>query len=200
MEQSLLLTRALAFATRAHEGQQRKYTGEPYINHPVEVAEIVRAAGGTEAMQAAALLHDVVEDCGILPAGILAEFGDEVAELVGWLTDVSKPEDGNRSVRKALDRAHIAQAPPAAQTVKLADLISNSGTILKWGKGFARIYIREMALLLDVLVQGDADLLRKARSIVVPSIIETSPASEQGGGGVMEVPGYRASDGGRDRD
>jgi (p)ppGpp synthase/HD superfamily hydrolase len=166
MNEPLLPSRALAFATRAHDGQQRKYTKEPYINHPIEVAEIVRAAGGSDVMCAAAYLHDVVEDCGVLPAEVRAAFGNEVAELVGWLTDVSKPEDGNRAVRKALDRAHIAAAPADAQTVKLADLISNSSTIIRYGGGFARVYIREKALLLEVLVRGDAGLQARARTIV----------------------------------
>ncbi len=179
LEESLLLVRALAFATRAHEGQQRKYTAEPYINHPIEVADIVRAAGGTEAMCAAALLHDVVEDCGVLPDEVRAEFGDEVAELVGWLTDVSKPEDGNRAVRKALDRAHIATAPGDAQTVKLADLISNSASILERDPGFARVYIREKALLLEVLLRGDAGLLLRARAIVEEALmLEALPEAD----------------------
>ncbi len=165
-QQTDVVERAQAFATRAHEGQQRKYTGEPYINHPLEVSSIVREAGGTPDMLAAALLHDVVEDCGVQPAEVRRLFGAQVAELVGWLTDVSKPEDGNRAVRKALDRAHIAQAPAEAQTIKLADLISNSSSILERDPGFARIYIREKALLLEVLVRGDAGLRNRAQAIV----------------------------------
>ena len=64
---SELVRRAFAFAKAAHEavGQMRKYTGEPYIVHPVEVADIVQTVAHTEVMLAAALLHDTVEDTGV---------------------------------------------------------------------------------------------------------------------------------------
>src|SRR5580765_8807774 len=96
-EQTLEL-RARVFATAAHAavGQVRKYTGEPYINHPAAVAEIVRAVPHSEAMLAAAWLHDVVEDTKVTYADIKAEFGEDVAVLVNWLTDVSAPQDGFR--------------------------------------------------------------------------------------------------------
>ena len=57
--------KAYQFAKKSHEGQKRKYSGEPYINHPVEVMQIVSTVPHTEEMLAAALLHDVVEDCGV---------------------------------------------------------------------------------------------------------------------------------------
>ena len=126
-----LVDRALKFATIAHADQKRKYTGKPYIVHPIEVMQIVSTVEHDEAMLAAALLHDVVEDTDIDLDTIRDVFGDDVASLVDDLTDVSKPEDGNRKVRKALDREHSAQASARAQTIKLADLISNSSDILE---------------------------------------------------------------------
>ena len=83
--------RARIFATAAHAavGQTRKYTGEPYIVHPIEVAKIVENHGGSNAMIAAALLHDVLEDTSVTFDVLETEFGSEVAELVLWLTDVS---------------------------------------------------------------------------------------------------------------
>ena len=91
-----LVKRAAEFATSAHEGQVRKYTGVPYIVHPIEVMEIVKTVDHDDEMLAAALLHDVVEDCGVTIEDIVKEFGSDVASLVSALTDVSKPEDGNR--------------------------------------------------------------------------------------------------------
>ena len=68
---SLQLTRrfeqALIFATRKHAGQIRKGTGTPYISHLLSVAALVLEAGGNEDLAIAALLHDVVEDCGGAP-------------------------------------------------------------------------------------------------------------------------------------
>lgn len=163
-----LVERARLFATAAHAavGQTRKYTGEPYVVHPVEVAGIVESAGGSNAMIAAALLHDVLEDTGVTFDLLVEQFGSDVAELVLWLTDVSKPEDGNRSTRKALDRQHSAAAPAAAQTVKVADLISNTRSIVAHDPGFAKTYLEEKRLLLDVLTKADPHLLSIARKQV----------------------------------
>ena len=164
-----MVERARVFATAAHAavGQVRKYTFEPYIVHPTEVAGMIEALeGGTFEMIAAAWLHDVVEDTGVSIEDIRAEFGDEVADMVGWLTDVSKPEDGNRAVRKAIDREHTAAAPAEAQTVKLADLIANSRSIMAHDPAFAKTYLAEKRMLLAVLTRGDAILMARARSIV----------------------------------
>ena len=163
-----LIDKARVFATAAHAavGQTRKYTGEPYVVHPIEVSDIVAGAGGTDAMIAAALLHDVLEDTKVTFDLLEQEFGSEVAELVLWLTDVSRPEDGNRSTRKALDRQHSAAAPAEAQTIKVADLISNTRSIVAHDPGFAKVYLEEKRLLLDVLTKADPDLLNHARKQV----------------------------------
>ena len=156
------------FATRAHArvGQVRKYSGAPYIVHPQAVADLVRAVPHTEAMLAAAWLHDTVEDTGTTPEEVRAAFGDEVAALVEMLTDVSRPEDGNRAARKKIDREHTARASAAAKTVKLADLVDNSRSILERDPGFARVYLEEKAALLEVLREGDATLWARAEHIV----------------------------------
>lgn len=155
---------ALSFAVKAHAGQIRKYTGEPYIVHPIAVADIVRTVAHDEAMIAAALLHDVVEDCGVPFVDILDAFGRDVSDLVSWLTDVSRPSDGNRAARKAIDREHIAKAPARAQTIKLADLIDNTKTIVDRDPNFARVYIREKESLLDVLTLADPALIAIAKA------------------------------------
>lgn len=164
-----IVEKARVFATAAHAavGQVRKYTFEPYIVHPTEVAAIVAAVeGSTYEMIAAAYLHDTVEDTGVTIETIAQEFGSEVAELVSWLTDVSTPEDGNRATRKAIDREHTAQAPASAQTVKLADLISNSRSIMAHDEKFARTYLAEKRALLEVMTKADAGLMAEARKYI----------------------------------
>lgn len=158
--------RARTFATAAHAavGQLRKYTHEPYIVHPAEVVSIVKSVPHTEAMVAAAWMHDVVEDTGVSIELIRAEFGSEVSDLVGWLTDVSRPDHGNRAARKAVDRAHTAAAPAEAQTIKLADLISNTRSIAAHDPKFAETYLAEKRLLLEVMHKGDATLLQMAQA------------------------------------
>ncbi|MFC2088378.1 HD domain-containing protein [Calditrichota bacterium] len=160
--------KAKKFATERHSaiGQVRKYTGEPYINHPAAVVEIVRSVQHTEEMLAAAWLHDTVEDTETQLPEIANIFGDNVAYFVFWITDVSKSIDGNRVTRKALDRKHIAAAPPQAKTIKLADLIDNSKSIIERNPKFARVYLAEKALLLEVLKEGDKTLWNQANDIV----------------------------------
>jgi (p)ppGpp synthase/HD superfamily hydrolase len=118
-------------------------------------------------MLIAAVLHDTVEDTDTTFADIKTEFGDLVTKYVEELTDVSKPEDGNRKVRKTIDRWHLAGASSAAQTVKLADLLHNTHSIVRYGKGFAKIYMSEKLQLLNVLKHGDASLLAQANAKVV---------------------------------
>lgn len=162
-----IIEKAAEFAEEAHKGQVRKYTGEPYFNHCREVAGLVRfQAKGDPAMVAAAYLHDTVEDCGISNETIEATFGEDIAELVAHLTDVSKPSDGNRVKRKEIDRQHTFAASPRAKTVKLADLISNSKSIAKHDPGFAKVYMEEKRLLLDGLKEGDANLYSQAKVLV----------------------------------
>ncbi len=157
--------RARVFATAAHAAvaQLRKYTNEPYIVHPAEVVHILRTVDPTEEMIAAAWLHDVVEDTGVTLETIRAEFGTEVADLVGWLTDVSRPDHGNRASRKAVDRAHTAAAPAEAQTIKCCDLISNTRSIMAHDEKFAQTYLAEKRLLLEVMTKADPRLLARAR-------------------------------------
>src|SRR5688572_10506498 len=128
-----LVARAREFAIRAHAsiGHRRKYTQLPYDVHLANVAEIVSSVTNDPEMIAAAWLHDVVEDTPVTLEDVQSQFGEGVAELVEWLTDVSRPEDGNRAKRKTTVRAHLAQASSRAKTVKLADVIDNARDISK---------------------------------------------------------------------
>ena len=160
-----MVEKARVFATAAHSacGQLRKYTYEPYIVHPAEVVSIVKSVAHTDETLCAAWMHDVVEDTGVTIETVRAEFGEKVAELVGWLTDVSRPEQGNRATRKAIDRAHTAMAPAEAQTIKLADLISNTRSIMEHDEKFAKTYLEEKRMLLEVMTKGDSTLMEIAR-------------------------------------
>lgn len=147
-----------AYAAGAHANQLRKYTNEPYMLHPREVAEMVRQVRGTEAMIVAALLHDTVEDTDATLSDIYDLFGQEVAHLVYWLTCPSSPEDGNRATRKAIDLRHISRAPADAMTIKLADLLSNTRSILQHDRKFAQVYIPEVRQLHAALAEGNKQL------------------------------------------
>jgi (p)ppGpp synthase/HD superfamily hydrolase len=146
-----LIDRARRFATEAHEriDQRRKYTQQPYQVHLKAVAAMVAVVTDDPEMIAAAWLHDTVEDTPATFGDLEREFGSGVAALVADLTDLSKPSDGNRAVRKAIDHGHTAQASPRAKTIKLADLTDNCRDICRHDPSFARVYLAEAAALLD---------------------------------------------------
>lgn len=160
-----LIDKALKFSTAAHAAvnQKRKYTGEDYIVHPIAVSNLVKENGGTDEMIAAALLHDTVEDTNVTREQIAEEFGWKIFKLVVELTDVTKPEDGNRATRKAIEAKRLGMASKEAQTIKLADLIDNTKTIFKYDPKFAKVYIQEKIALLEAMdkVHG-TDLYMKA--------------------------------------
>jgi len=167
MEKQEFIEKAKQFAIEAHTGQVRKYTGLPYVTHTEEVAQIVDNYNGSKEMIAAALLHDTVEDTSVTIQDIVKEFGTPTATLVQWLTDTSRPEDGNRATRKAIDRDRLAQAPAAAQLIKAADMISNGRDIMKHDPNFAKTYIAEMKLLLDAMFKiHSMDIYKEAKRIV----------------------------------
>lgn len=166
---------AMYFAIGAHEAiqQKRKYTNRHYYEHPIDVARLVKKHGGTEGMVCAAFMHDIFEDVGQhMRETAWHLFGENVVTLVDGLTDVSKPEDGNRATRKAIDRAHTAEQSAECKTIKLCDLIDNAGSILQHDKKFAKVYIKEKELLLEVLKEGDKYLWGVANDIVQKAKVE----------------------------
>jgi hypothetical protein len=163
-----LVRKARRYATEAHSriNHRRKYSLEPYDVHLKDVAGIVASVTDDQEMLAAAWLHDVVEDTPASFLDIELEFGHALAELVGELTDVSRPSDGNRATRKAIDRARLAGVSSRAKTVKLADLIDNCRDVCGHDPEFARVYLTEMAALLEVLTDGDQDLYNRAATML----------------------------------
>lgn len=167
MTDMIAVARAHLFALRAHQGQQRKYTGEDYIVHPVEVMDTVMSVPHSTDMLCAALLHDVVEDCGVTLDDIKTNFGAGVEDLVFWLTDPPTVKGGpNRAERKRMTRERYSIAPAQAQTIKCADIISNTTSIVEHDPDFAVVYLSEVRALLEVLDRADPTLLARARALV----------------------------------
>lgn len=162
-----LIREAIIFATLAHGDQRRKYVNLPYIYHPIAVSEIVFEVNPVQEVVAAAVLHDTIEDTETSYDDIYRNFGETVADLVMEVTDVSKPSDGNREIRKAIDREHLRKASADAQTIKLADLIDNTKSIVGHDHGFARVYLAEKKRLLQVLTKGNKLLWERALGQVI---------------------------------
>lgn len=158
------LLEAIEVASLYHDGQRRKYTNEPYLQHPLRVAGIVATRFDNEDMLAAAVLHDTLEDTNYTESKLFEDFGPVIGSLVVELTDVSSMSDGNREQRKAKDREFLATVSPAAQSIKLADLIDNTESIVEQDPGFAKVYMAEKKELLLVLTMGDPWLYGVAAS------------------------------------
>ena len=157
--------KARLFAKEAHEavGQVRKYTSEPYIIHPDGVVALLVDNGVmTPEILAAAYLHDTVEDTQVTLEDIHREFGPEIAGLVEMLTDVAKPEDGNRATRMKINQDHNALASPDAQTIKVADIIHNVLDISINDPKWAPKYIAEKEQALKLLTKADQKILALA--------------------------------------
>jgi len=154
-----LVLKAREFAAKAHAGVFRKWSGEPYIEHPKRVAERLAAMGFPEKVVAAAYLHDVIEDTPVSEAEIAAAFGPEVAALVA---EVTKPiVKANRAGRKAAFRAHLAKSSYFGASIKLSDELDNSRNVAELAPEFAAIYLPEMREELKVLSHGHPELVVK---------------------------------------
>ena len=121
--ESELIAAALTFARRAHAGQIRKGDGSPYIDHPGRGGEPALREGFGETVIAAALLHDVVEDCGASPAEIEERFGPGGR---GPGRDVDR-DDVDRGLRRSQGRASAAVkgAGSPATAIYAADKLAN---------------------------------------------------------------------------
>lgn len=159
-----LVNKARTFAAKAHKGVVRRWTGEPYIEHPERVAGRIAALGLPSEVIAAAWLHDVVEDTPISVAKLTAEFGPVVAALVAQVTNpkIVKTPD-NRALRKAAVVVHLAAASYHGACIKLADMIDNSSNVAEHDPKFAKTYLAEMAKKLAVLDHGHPELVAELK-------------------------------------
>ena len=164
-----MVENALAMASLYHRNQKRKYTGEPYIEHPKLVAKII-----TNYMEAcddiplfafdpmdysvircAALLHDTIEDTNATYEELQKVFGKSVCDLVYWLTDELTPADGNRKFRKQKYLEKIIESPYDAKCLKIADILANIRNLAEVvpddDKDFAIKYVSEKEDLVKAL-------------------------------------------------
>lgn len=126
-----LIRQAYAIACEAHQDQRRN-SGEPYIDHPIAVARILIELHLDAASIAAALLHDVIEDTKITKAQVEQLFGAEIANLVDGVTKLSKLEHQSKEEAQAgsYRKMFVAMADdPRVVLVKLADRLHNLRTI-----------------------------------------------------------------------
>jgi guanosine-3',5'-bis(diphosphate) 3'-pyrophosphohydrolase len=144
---------AVEFATRWH-GEQRRPTGAPYLEHLLEALEVLVKGAGVHnrGVLCAAVLHDVVEDTPCTIAQVEDAFGPRVAELVGWVTIPESTAEDKQRVKVAYLR-HLAEAPPEAKLVKLADRVSNVQTLRNLAPQKQRSYYAQTVTYIVPLAQ-----------------------------------------------
>lgn len=163
---------ALLFASRKHSGQTRKQTQVPYVAHLLSVTALVLEAGGDEDQAIAAVLHDVVEDCGGAPvlAEVRERFGIRVANIVEGCTDTDTVPKPPWRARKEYYLRHLREAGEDVRLVSAADKLHNVRSIVAdyryvgeavWERFAGR---REGTLwyyraVLDILLQGSGSRL-----------------------------------------
>jgi (p)ppGpp synthase/HD superfamily hydrolase len=126
------LQRAFRYAAEKHAGQTRKQTAVPYLSHLMAVTSLVLEAGGDEDMAIAALLHDVVEDCGGMPRlrEIRKQFGPRVGKIVEGCTDTFVDPKPDWMERKKGYLREVKHADVETRLVSACDKLHNVRTIL----------------------------------------------------------------------
>jgi hypothetical protein len=168
----------IGFVENAHGSQTRKYTGEPYIGHPIAVCNIVSKYTDDIPTLVAALFHDVVEDTDVTIEqireflnGILPPIFVEISiRIILELTDVFTKEaypELNRKERKRRETERMSMISEEAQLVKYADIIHNAPSIIINDKDFAPVFIQECGEKLRVMDKGNPIL----REIAIKSLL-----------------------------
>lgn len=148
-----IIDKALAFAAEMHYGQQRKFTHDPYIEHPIQTAEFLKQMFSdiVEEDTAAALLHDVIEDTKIPEEVVRTTFGDQVTDLVLELT--INEEEKREKGKKAYLTEKLNEMSEKAFNIKIADRLSNVIGLLdiRINNEFVHWYIEETEHILNNL-------------------------------------------------
>lgn len=161
-----VVRRAAIFATSIHAatGQRLPYTDEPFIAHPMRVAELVAGTGARPEVVAAAWLHDVLEDTPVTLEEIASVFGPEVGSLVDMAAML--PHCLADDLPGAVDHVQLARASAEAQTICIASLIDHTTQILRYETRRRSLLLHEKREILRGLGKGDAGLYMMAALVV----------------------------------
>lgn len=176
MSKELVLTerqeKLLEFVKLMHGEQVRKYTNEPYWTHPLAVAKLVHQYASEYLAVEVALCHDLLEDTPCTEVQLLEMLvgmnytvfeAYQIVKCTVELTDVYTSERFpklNRKIRKDNEAIRLGGISDMAQNVKFADLIENTSSIIKYDKGFARVYLQEKEAALNQM-RGGSILIRQ---------------------------------------
>lgn len=162
--------KVLDFAKLIHGNQTRKYTGEPYYNHLINVAQLIYENGLSLLLVEIAFCHDLLEDTGLTTKELKKELRyigynkgqtNFISDCVRELTDVYTIKaypNLNRLERKKMESNRLGDISDSSQTVKYADLIDNTLSICEHDPKFAKVYLQEKKDILSKMKNGNFDL------------------------------------------
>lgn len=167
--------KVVEFITEQHGLQRRKYSGEPYVEHCIEVAELVYKYTESEMFWIIAMCHDLLEDTectrytlrsflltlGFQDIALSNQIVSGVIDLTDEYTSENYP-DKNREERKKAEAKHIGTKVHYIHTIKYADIISNTRSIVAYDSKFALTYLPEKVQLLHYMRKGDINLYIQA--------------------------------------
>lgn len=162
----MLTNIARLVATQAHSGQVRKYTSEPYINHPLRVAEWLSQFHVGELILAGALCHDVIEDCDVSYNTLANLVDTPVADLVMEVTNNFYPEGTPRIEKYWGNILKLLTASHQAQTLKCGDIYDNCKNVYELDPSYAARYIAEKFFLVRLFTRAQADVRSEVLSLL----------------------------------
>lgn len=160
-----IIQRALRFASKAHEGQKRDFSGDAYITHPIDVVQIIvdEFKIADPEVIASAYLHDVIEDCNVTEEELIAKFNTFIADNV-MMVSHTKEQDKIPYYKNyyLADIATCAEIEPAI--IKIADRIANTRDFIKAGKtNYAKKYFHKAdAIYARIYMEKNYPLIEKA--------------------------------------
>jgi (p)ppGpp synthase/HD superfamily hydrolase len=155
------LTKAILFATRAHDGQVRKGSGLPFISHPLDGMAILILHGITDETTLAAMVtHDVPEDTKFTIDDLAREVWPQVADIVSHLT---KPANLSKHEQRKWAIEALQRGPSAARIIKMADRLSNLSDMesAPWSHAAKRAYATEALHIAEIGRDDCASLSRE---------------------------------------
>jgi GTP diphosphokinase / guanosine-3',5'-bis(diphosphate) 3'-diphosphatase len=159
---------ARAVALEAHKNHYRKYNGRPYSTHLEDVVWLLRDTpeGQDPEVPAMAWLHDTIEDQVLTIDFVLSHFGPRIADGVLSLSDLL-PRSFPRKARKTAYLEKLRVASGEVQTIKVADIISNTVGLGLYDPAFAEnCYLHEKEQQLQAMTKANANLLRIALAVI----------------------------------
>ncbi|MBF0289827.1 MAG: bifunctional (p)ppGpp synthetase/guanosine-3',5'-bis(diphosphate) 3'-pyrophosphohydrolase [SAR324 cluster bacterium] len=125
-----LILKSIQFAAHKHRDQLRKDGQTPYINHPIEVAEVLWVEGKVRdpRLIAAAILHDTIEDTETTPDELRGLFGQKI---LSWVQEVTDDKSLSKAKRKHMQVIHAPTASKGAKQIKIADKICNIRDLIR---------------------------------------------------------------------